>query len=144
MTRCTFGDTNVFFYSPKFDRNRGSHWTCICHTVFRLISCLQINWQPFYLCQLLKFHLVDWLIEICLHTEGKGTHHKMLSLQTMPCFPPLFIHMYIGGVFSTWEGFHEYIRELNHKYVDGLLLRFISGDGHHEHIGGVWYIEGIS
>ena len=30
MTRCTFGDTNVFFYFPKFDRNRGSHWLHFC------------------------------------------------------------------------------------------------------------------
>ena len=49
MTSCTFGDTNVFFHSPKFDRNRGSHWmhfACIFHTVFRMFSCLQINCQP--------------------------------------------------------------------------------------------------
>ena len=32
----------------------------------------------------------DWMIEIYLQTEGQGTHHKMVSLQPMPGFPPLF------------------------------------------------------
>ena len=46
-----------------------------------MFSCLQIYCQSFYLCQLLKFHQFDWLIEIYLQTEGQGTHHKMVSLQ---------------------------------------------------------------
>ena len=92
MTRCTFGDTNVFFYFPKFDRNRGSHWMHFClYTVFRMFPCLQINWQPFYLRQLLKFHPSDWPIGIYLQIEGQGTHHKMVSLQPMPGFPPPFV-----------------------------------------------------
>ena len=65
----------------------GCSFACICHTVFRMFSCLQIDCQPFYLRQLLKFHPVDWLIEIYLQTEGQGTHHKMVSLQPMPGFP---------------------------------------------------------
>ena len=69
----------------------GCTFACICHTVFRMFSCLQINWQPFYLPQLLKFHPFDLLIEIYLQTEVQGTHHKMVSLQPMPGFPPLFI-----------------------------------------------------
>ena len=63
----------------------GCTFACICHTVFRMFSCLQINWQPFYLRQLLK--PLDWLIEIYLQTEGQGTHYKMVSLQPMPGFP---------------------------------------------------------
>ena len=59
----------------------------ICHLVFRILPCLQINWQSFYLRQLLKFHPFDWLIEIYLQTEGQGTHYKMVSLQPMPGFP---------------------------------------------------------
>ena len=59
-------------------------FACICHTVFRMFSCLQIN------CQLLKFYPFDWLIEIYIQTEGQGTHHKMVSLQPMSDFPPLF------------------------------------------------------
>ena len=62
---------------------------CICHTVFCMFSCLQINWQPFYLRQLLKFHASDWLIEIYLQTEGQGAHHKMVSLQPVPGFLPV-------------------------------------------------------
>ena len=49
-----------------------------------MFSCLQINCQPFYLRQLLKFYPFDWLIEIYLQTEGQGTHQKMVSLQPMP------------------------------------------------------------
>ena len=60
---------------------------CICNTVFRMFSCSQINRQPFYIRQLLKFRPFDWLIEIYLQTEGQGTHHKMVSLQPMPGFP---------------------------------------------------------
>ena len=55
-----------------------------------MFSCLQINCQPFYLRQLFEFHPFDWLIEIDLQTEGQGTHHKMVSLQPMPGFSPLF------------------------------------------------------
>ena len=104
MTR-TFGDTNVFFYFSKFDRNRGSQWMQFClymsHRI-SLLSCLQINWQPFYLCQLLKFHPFDWLIEIYLQTEGQGTHHKMVSLQPMPGFPLCWVY-YI--VFNNSEAY---------------------------------------
>ena len=70
----------------------GCTFACICNTVFRMFSCLQINCQPFYLRQLLKFHQFDWLIEIYLQTEGQGTHHKMVSLQPMSGFSPL-LHM---------------------------------------------------
>ena len=75
----------------------GCTFACICNTVFRVFSCLQINCQPFYLRQLLKFHQFDWLIEIYLQTEGQGTHHKMVSLQPMSGFSPL---LYID-LFST-------------------------------------------
>ena len=68
----------------------GCTFACISNTVFRMFSCLQINCQPFYLRQLLKFHPFDWMIEIYLQTEGQGTHHKMVSLQPMPGFSPLF------------------------------------------------------
>ena len=68
----------------------GCTFACICNTVFHMFSCLQINCQPFYLCQLLKFNPFDWLIEIYLQTEGQGTHHKMVSLKPMPGFSPLF------------------------------------------------------
>ena len=54
----------------------GCTFACICNPVFRMFSCLQINCQPFYLSQLLKFRQFDWLIEIYFHTEGQGTHHK--------------------------------------------------------------------
>ena len=66
-------------------------FACICNTVFLMFSCLQINCQPFYLRQLLKFHPFDGLIEIYLQTEGQGTHHRMVSLQPMPGFSPLFL-----------------------------------------------------
>ena len=68
----------------------GYTFTCTCNTVFRVFSCLPINCQPFYLLQLLKFYQFDWLIEIYLQTEGQGTHHKMVSLQPMSGFSPLF------------------------------------------------------
>ena len=68
----------------------GCTFACISNTVFRMFSCLQINCQPFYLRQLLKFHPFDWIIEIYLQTEGQGTHHKMVTLQPMPGFSPLF------------------------------------------------------
>ena len=69
----------------------GCTFACICHTVFRMFSCLQINCQPFYLLQLLKFHPFDWLIAIYLQTEGQSTHHKMVSLQPVPGVYPLLI-----------------------------------------------------
>ena len=69
----------------------GRTFACVCNTVFRMFSCLQINCQPFYLRQLLKFHQFDWLIEIYGQTEGQGTHHKMVSLQPMSGFSPLLI-----------------------------------------------------
>ena len=69
----------------------GCTFACTRNTVFRMFSCLQINCQPFYLRQLLKFHQFDWLIEIYLQTEGQGTHHKMVSLQPMSGFSPLFL-----------------------------------------------------
>ena len=62
----------------------GCTFACICHTVFRMFSCLQNNWQPFHLRQLLQVHPFDWLTEIYLQTEGQRAHHKMVSLQTMP------------------------------------------------------------
>ena len=68
----------------------GCTFPCICHTVFHMFSCLHINWQPFHLGQLLIFHPSDWLIEIYLQTEGQGTHHKMVSLPSMPGFSPMF------------------------------------------------------
>ena len=86
----------------------GCTFACICNTVFRMFSCLQINCQPFYLRQLLKFHQFDWLIEIYLQTEGQGTHHKMVSLQPMSGFSPLLCVMkpYWYGVFTRrQEGF---------------------------------------
>ena len=67
----------------------GCTFACISNTVFCMFTCSQINCQPFYLRQLLKFHPFDWMIEIYLQTEGQGTHHKMVSLQPMPGFPPL-------------------------------------------------------
>ena len=69
----------------------GCTFGCISKTVFPIFSCLQINCQPFYLRQLLKFHPFDWMIEIYLQTEGQGTHHKMVSLQPMPGFSPLLL-----------------------------------------------------
>ena len=68
----------------------GCTFACTCKTVFQMSSCLQINCQPFYLRRLLKFHPFDWMIKIYFQTEGQGTHHKMVSLQPMPGFPPLF------------------------------------------------------
>ena len=108
MTCCTFRDTNyIFFYFSKFDRNRGSHrmhfCQCICHTIFCMFSCLQINYQPFYLHQLLKFHPFDWLIKMYLQTEGQGTHHKMVSLQPMSGFPPLLFQVLSPVMNYSWE-----------------------------------------
>ena len=71
----------------------GCTFACISNTVFRMFSCLQINCQPFYLRQLLKFHPFDWMIEIHLQTEGQGTHHKMVTLQPMPGFSPLLMNI---------------------------------------------------
>ena len=76
-------------------------FACICPTVFRMFSCLQINCHPFYLRQLLKIHPFDWLIKIYPRTEGQGIHHKMVSLQPMPGFSPLFIHeLLIVGIYK--------------------------------------------
>ena len=83
----------------------GCTFACICHTVFRMFSCLQINWQPFYLHQLLKFHPFDWLIEIYLQTEGQGTHHKMVSLQPMPGFS-----LVVSSSFATGGGPRRCVR----------------------------------
>ena len=71
----------------------GCTFACICHTVFRMFSCLQINCQPFYLRQLLKFHAFDWLIEVYLQTEGQGTHHKMVSFQPIDGFPSVLTRL---------------------------------------------------
>ena len=38
LTHCMFGDTNVFFHSPEFGRNRGIHWTHFCLYVSHHIS----------------------------------------------------------------------------------------------------------
>ena len=38
MTHRTSGDTNVFFYFPKFDRNRGIHWMHFCLYMSHSIS----------------------------------------------------------------------------------------------------------
>ena len=81
----------------------GCTFACVCNTVFRMFSCLQINCQPFYLRQLLKFHQFDWLIEIYLQTEGQITHHKMVSLQPMSGFSPLFIIILTG---TSDQAFH--------------------------------------
>ena len=69
----------------------GCTFACISNTAFRMFPCLQINCQPFYLRQLLKFYPFDWIIEIYLQTEGQGTQHKMVTLKPMPGFSPLFI-----------------------------------------------------
>ena len=83
----------------------GCTFACICNTVFRMFSCLQINCQPFYLRQLLKFHQFDWLIEIYLQTEGQGTHHKMVSLQPMSGFSPLLFMPFL--LVSVLAGYHS-------------------------------------
>ena len=62
----------------------GCTFACIRYTIF------QINCQPFYLRQLLKFHPFHWLIKIYLQTQGQDTHHKMVLLQPMPDFPLCF------------------------------------------------------
>ena len=80
----------------KIETVTGCTFACICHNVFGMFSCLQVNWQPFCLRQLLKFHPFDWLIEIYLQTKGQGTHHKMVSLQPMPSFPPLLYKIVIS------------------------------------------------
>ena len=92
MTRSTF-ETSMSSFIPRnlteIEAITGCTFACICNTVFRMFSCLQINCQPFYLRQLLKFHQFDWLIEIHLQTEGQGTRHKMVSVQPMSGFSPL-------------------------------------------------------
>ena len=74
----------------------GCTFACICHTVFRMFPCLQINCQSFYL------HPFDWLIEIYLQTEVQGTHHNMVSLQPVSAFSPLF---YLASMerLLTWQ-----------------------------------------
>ena len=82
------------FISPnltEIEAITGCTFAYICNTVFRMFSCLQINCQPFYFRQLLKFNQFDWLIEIYLQTEGHGTHHKMVSLQPMSGFPLCYL-----------------------------------------------------
>ena len=94
MIRCTFGDTNVFFYFPKFGRNRDNRWmhfSCICHTVFRMFSCLHINWQPFYLRQLLKFHPFDWLMEYIFKPWAKVLTTKWYRSNQCLAFPLCYI-----------------------------------------------------
>ena len=54
-----------------------------CSLVYKLTG------KPLYLGQLLKFHPFDWLIEMYLKTNCQGAHHKMVSLQPAPGFPPL-------------------------------------------------------
>ena len=92
----------------------GCTFGCISNTVFRMFSCLQINCQPFYLRQLLKFHPFDWMIEIYLQTEGQGTHHKMVSLQPMPGFSPLLDVR--KGNFSEISSFSQGERLMENKY----------------------------
>ena len=89
ITRCTFA--------------------CICNTVFRMFSCLQINCQPFYLRQLLKFHQFDWLIEIYLQTEGQGTHHKMVSVQPMSGFSPLLPAVHDSRIKNSAVAEHVFV-----------------------------------
>ena len=69
----------------KIEAVTGYTFACICHTAFSMFSCLQINFQPLYLHQFLKFHSFDWLI------EGHGAYQKMVSLQPMPSFSPLSV-----------------------------------------------------
>ena len=68
----------------------GCTFACICSTVFCMFCCLQINCQPFRPRQLLKFYPFEWLIKIYLQTEDQGTQDKIISLQPMPGFSPLF------------------------------------------------------
>ena len=69
----------------------GCTFACICDTVLYMFSCLQINCQPFYLRQLLKFHSFHWLIEFYLQTEDQGAHYKMVMLQPMLGISPLYV-----------------------------------------------------
>ena len=99
----------------------GCTFACICNTVFRMFSCLQINCQPFYLRQLLKFHQFDWLIEIYLQTEGQGTHQKMVIAPTNVWFFPSVNHT--KTICSKCDGFSEKLAENHHftqKPHDGL------------------------
>ena len=93
MTRCTFGDTSVFFCFPKLDRNRSSHWMHFCLYMSHRIShvLLFTNWLAAILYhQLLKFHPFDWLIEIYLQTEGQSTHQNMVIPQCTHGIPPMY------------------------------------------------------
>ena len=84
----------------------GCIFACTCHTVFRIFSCLQINWEPFYLRQLLKFHPFDWLVEIYLQRDDLGTYHKMISLQPMPSFSPVQQNTNYGLIILREAGKH--------------------------------------
>ena len=88
----------------------GCTFACICHTVFRMFFCLQINYQPFYLHQLFQFHPFDWLVEIYLQTEGQGTHNKMVSLQPIPVFSPLLARPPIQFIYSLYQNYID-VRE---------------------------------
>ena len=93
MTRSTFGYISVFFYTQKLteiEAVAGCTFACICNTVFRMFSCLQINCQPFFLRQLLKFHPFNWLIKIYLQTEG---HSQQMYAPTNGWFSPLFLEV---------------------------------------------------
>ena len=104
----------------------GCTFACICNTVCRMFSCLQINCQPFYLRQLLKFHQFDWLIEICLQTEGQGTHHKMVSLQPMSGFSPLLLHnIWFSKLHILWSLINRRYQPANFQLprLSGSILR---------------------
>ena len=76
----------------------GCTFARICHTVFRMLSCLRINCQPSYLRQLLKFHPFDWLIEIYLQTESQATHHEIAS----PGFRLCYLEQYSTLIKGEW------------------------------------------
>ena len=68
----------------------GCIFTCICHTVFGMFSCLQINWQPFYPRQILKFHPFDWLIDDQNLSSNRGPGYSPQNgiAPTNACFFP--------------------------------------------------------
>ena len=106
----------------------GCIFACICYTVFRMFSCLQINCQPFYLRQLLKFHEFDWLIEIYLQTEGQGTHHKMVSVQPMSGLSPLLKSLPSVQLQSAGVNFSvSFSLQIKHQMINGRVkLRLLS------------------
>ena len=55
----------------------GYTFACICNTVFRMFSCLEINCQSFYLGQLLKFHPFIWLIEFIFKPRARVLTTKL-------------------------------------------------------------------